>query len=210
MPDVPCFLITKTDRVRRKLRRYFSAPDWKQQICPIHGSMHNASAIVDVVPDTDQASGDSWPHDDPRWPKVCDCGQYNFTEQDHWQLFIEHLFRRDTGEEHTLREAPPGAMWYADWMIEGVDQSKHGNLYRGPDGHCLMVRCPDGHDWCVDSRCSNCTLPNDNIHKCWVRHGTPPNITVDKNGVTCAAGAGSILTPKWHGFLTSGVLSEHR
>jgi hypothetical protein len=31
-------------------------------------------------------------------------------------------------------------------------------------------------------------------------------LTVDKNGDTCAAGAGSILTPAWHGFLRNGEL----
>jgi len=30
--------------------------------------------------------------------------------------------------------------------------------------------------------------------------------TVDKNGDACAAGAGSILTPTWHGFLQNGEL----
>jgi len=57
----------------------------------------------------------------------------------------------------------------------------------------------------IDSRASNCTLPDDNVHKCWVRHGEAPNFTVDKNGATCAAGAGSIQTSNWHGFLRNGV-----
>ncbi len=41
-------------------------------------------------------------------------------------------------------------------------------------------------------------------HKCWIRHGTPPDLTVDKNGVTCNAGAGSILVGDYHGFLVNG------
>jgi hypothetical protein len=106
------------------------------------------------------------------------------------------MFRRsDNGEMTTLGNAPVGAMWYADWM--GI---------KGPDGHCLVVRLPGGHDWMVDGRCSNCTLPNDNEHQCWVRHGEPPNVTVDKNGLTCGAGAGSIQIPGWHGFLRNGEL----
>ena len=45
-------------------------------------------------------------------------------------------------------------------------------------------------------------------HKCWVRHGDPRTgiVTVDKNGVTCGAGAGSIATRGWHGFLREGML----
>lgn len=198
-------MLNPTNRIRRELRRYGgSVGDWTQKVCPKWGYYHNASTFLDVVEDTDKTN--DWPRNDPRWPTTCDCGEYNFTEKDNWQLFTEHLYRRDTGEEYTLRKAPPGAMWYADWLTEGRPAS--GNLYRGPDGRCLVVVCPDGHQWMVDSRCSNCTLPDDNIHKCWVRHGTPPNITVDKNGVTCAAGAGSIQTPTWHGFLRNGVLTQ--
>jgi len=78
----------------------------------------------------------------------------------------------------------------------------------GPDGRTLIVRCPDGHDWIIDSRASNCTKKDDNAHWCWVRHGKPEDGTlhVDKNGNTCAAGAGSIDTGKWHGFLHNGEL----
>lgn len=109
--------------------------------------------------------------------------------------------RSDTGEVIPLCMAPAGAMWYADWMLE-----LGSSWWRGPYGHCLMVRVLENFDWCPDRRASNCTLPNDNDHKCWVRHGTPPNITVDKDGRTCSAGAGSIVAPDWHGFLRNGVL----
>lgn len=56
----------------------------------------------------------------------------------------------------------------------------------------------------------NCTMPDDTTHKCWVRHGRPEDgsLHVDKNGHTCGAGAGSIDTGKWHGFLHNGELVE--
>ena len=97
--------------------------------------------------------------------------------------------------------AEPGACWDAWWMPDN---------WKGADGIALMVRLPDGHDWHVDSRSSNCTRPDDNVHKCWVRHGDPRecHVTVDKNGDTCAAGAGSIQSPTWHGFLRDGHLVE--
>lgn len=41
--------------------------------------------------------------------------------------------------------------------------------------------------------------------RCWVRHGEPPIVTVNKDGLTCAAGAGSIGIGGgeryYHGFL---------
>ncbi len=92
-------------------------------------------------------------------------------------------------------------MWYADWMIHTPDQKK----FVGPDGHCLVVKTPGG-EWMVDSVAKNCTKPGDLDHKCWVRHGTVPNITVDKVGNTCAAGAGSIIAGHYHGFLRNGML----
>jgi hypothetical protein len=71
-----------------------------------------------------------------------------------------------------------------------------------------MVRLPNGRDWAIDGRATNCTRPDDHEHQCWVKHGEPPNITVDKDGNTCGAGAGSIQIGDWHGFLRDGMLVE--
>jgi hypothetical protein len=99
-----------------------------------------------------------------------------------------------------LRDAMPGAMWDADWMPD---------RFKGPDGRCLVVVCPDGYQWMIDGQASNCTRPDDSEHKCWVRHGEPPNITVDKNGNTCQAGGGSIGTSGYHGFLRDGSFTPN-
>jgi hypothetical protein len=164
---------------------------------------HNAQAFLDVIAGA-QTSGDLWDHADPRWPKACEgCGR-PFVDTDSWQLFARHLYcRADNAQEFTLDEAPIGAVWDADWLHE--DRS-----WCGPDGRSLHVKLPGGHTWCIDGRASNCTMPDDNVHKCWVRHGSPEDssLHVDKNGHTCAAGAGSIGIPGWHGFLHNGVLSE--
>lgn len=150
------------------------------------------------------------PRDDPAWPTKCEDCAYEFTAEDHWQRWTELLWERtDTGELRVLHQnaqapgapsAEPGASWDAWWMP----------FQRNPDGIYLMVRLPDGHDWTVDSRASNCTLPHDGEHRCWVRHGDPREckVTVDKDGLSCSAGAGSIASPKWHGFLRNGVLVE--
>ena len=113
--------------------------------------------------------------------------------------------RRDTGEKFKRKgEAPPGAMYYMPWIEELLDREVYAKRYhRGPDGRVLGVQTPGG-PWIIDSRCSNCTLPDDDKHACWVRSGEPPHITVGKNGTTCAAGAGSIICGSYHGFLRNG------
>lgn len=207
--NIKCFWVEPTDRVRLKLRRYVSGPK-----CPTnpHG-YHNAEFPLGERParfsESREDGGRSLDYWDwlepefvnhPNWPVCCACG-YQFTDADERQIFQELIYRRaDTGEETTLRDAPHGAMWDSWWF---------GDHYKGPDGIRLTVKLPpDGYDWLVDSRASNCTMPNDNTHKCWVRHGDPRtgNVHVDKNGHTCAAGAGSIATPRWHGFLHNGEL----
>lgn len=108
-----------------------------------------------------------------------------------------------------LPTAPAGAMWYATWYDELRYPQEPGSPYLAgrPDDGWLVVRLPNGHDWMPDMRASNCSMPADNDHRCWVRHGLPPNVTVDKAGArTCAAGAGSIGSGSYHGFLRGGQL----
>jgi hypothetical protein len=92
-----------------------------------------------------------------------------------------------------------GAMWYATWLPKGYVWSNETEAH-------LIVKTPGG-DWDIDNRASNCTLPDDKLHRCWVRHGKAPDVHVDKNGVTCNAGAGSIMIGNYHGFLHNGVLT---
>ena len=75
------------------------------------------------------------------------------------------------------------------------------------DGRHLHVVLPNNLPWDIDSRANNCTLPEDRHHRCWVRTGEPPRVSAGKAGYTCAAGAGSILSGGYHGFLTDGVLT---
>jgi len=204
-PPVKCFMVVSTNLVNRKLRRYATIPKGLPPCSAMPGeySYHNAFVALDIVPDvrsdrTHEASGYSWPHFDERWPKECACG-YVFKPEDDWQLFCESIWESETGEQWTLRDLPPGAMYDADW-IHGRDN------WCGEDGKALQVILPNKHVWHIDGPCINCTRPND-PHKCWVRHGTPPVLTVDKNGNTCSAGGGSIQAEDYHGFLRDGVLS---
>lgn len=190
---VKCFYLEPTDLDAIYLRRY-SHEDGQ---CAGRMSYHNAKARVEDRPDGDEIAVTEYA-DDPRWPTACSCG-YVFTEADVRQVFRDSIYRRsDTADLIPLRDAPPGAMWDATWMRD---------IWHGDDGRCLVVKLPNGNDWVIDSQCSNCTMPEDRgqkQHHCWIRHGEPPNITVDKNGVTCGAGAGSIQSGSYHGFLVNG------
>jgi hypothetical protein len=220
MTPIKIFWIEPTDRERQWLRRFqFDS----KKACA--GSTSGCDAMfeigeADVLYTSDgyidgtSAARKMPPRDDPRWPKHCAaCGQ-PFDDKDEYQLHGKQIYvRPDTGARFTLKDAPPGAVWDAWWM----HQRKRGEAAPAPgvghmlgdDGRSLTVRLPDGHDWMIDARASNCTLQNDDTHHCWVRHGKPEDGTlhVDKNGHTCAAGAGSIQTPKWHGFLHHGMLT---
>lgn len=204
---VDCYVVVPTGRVLVGLRRYTprTGTAWT---CA--DSYHQALRIIgetDGVP-SEKLGGIwcsperydwSWPgHGDPAWPTTCDQCDYHFSDDDEWQQCIDVLWERpDTGQRATLRDFGPGAMWDADWYP-----------WKGPDGRCLVVKCPNGQEWVIDSRASNCTMPDDTAHRCWVRHGQPPHVTVDKNGLTCAAGAGSIQAGDYHGFLRDGKFTD--
>ncbi|HXF71498.1 MAG TPA: hypothetical protein VNO79_02680 [Actinomycetota bacterium] len=181
---IRCFMLEPTGRERLSLRRYSARS--KGGPCPGEMGYHDARAVIGEARDEGEPIGDTHPHDDPRWPSACACG-YVFAPDDHWQLFREDIYRRaDTGEEVTLGEAPPGAMWYADWMGR-----------RGPDGHCLAVKLPGGFDWLVDYPAMGTDQP-------WQRTGTPPDVTASPS-IGVPDGHGGY---RYHGFLRAGWLEE--
>lgn len=218
-PATPTFWLDRTDQVAIGLRRYtHSRPGTDGHGCDTgyHSALTYTGTAPAVFRDSEDgpvlAARPATDHGDPRWPTACTaCGHEFGADEGEWQDWQDLLYRRaDTGEVVTLRTlpaggdaptpAPPGAMWDAWWMPD---------WWRGPDGIVLMVRLPNGHDWIVDHEASNCTRPGDRTHRCWVRHGDPRSgqVHVDKDGDTCAAGAGSIQAGDYHGFLHHGVLS---
>jgi len=102
------------------------------------------------------------------------------------------------------RNLPPGTLYWAPWAHLRLGHCLYWDNCRGPHLHVVL---PNGLHWDIDSRASNCARPHDRRHRCWVRHGDPPMVTVDIQGETCAAGAGSILVGDYHGFLRDGVLT---
>lgn len=219
---VKVFWLYETSDVRVSLRRYRSVE------CPSGKSYCDASVVI-----VERAPASEWgvTYDDgsyrslsdlilpfdPRWPLACAACGTPFVEDDPRQVNPSHLYSgspdQRTQQLFTLRDAPAGAMWDAEWMPD---------WYKGADGICLMVRLPNGSDWCVDSEASNCTAParekrddgrtylTERTHYCWCRHGDPRTgeIHVDKNCTTCQAGAGSIQSGNWHGFLHNGYLTQ--
>lgn len=194
-----CFMIEPTNLFEESLRRFvFSSAAHSK--CPHFHGYHNASVVIGQQERSERFGygADDFDHTSPLWPKACACG-YVFHDDDEWQHNLENLFRdtRD-GSLYLLRDAPPGAMYYAWWL---------NDTFPGPDGQCLAVILPNKREWLIDSVASNCTMPEDKVHRCWVREGTPPKVTVSKNGLTCGAGAGSILAGDYHGFLQNGFLT---
>ena len=103
-------------------------------------------------------------------------------------------------------DSGPGALFYVNHDPD--DGCFFG--WENCDGSHLTCVLPNGHQWSIDQRASNCGRREDKTHRCWVRHGDPEKgepVHVDKNGDTCTAGAGSILAGDYHGFLHNGRLT---
>lgn len=117
----------------------------------------------------------------------------------------------ETGQRVESQDLPCGALYAVD--RDGATDP-NGWPPVGYDGLSVACVCRWGdwvHHWYIDYRASNCTMKDDDEHRCWVRHGTVGDrVTVDKNGKTCGAGAGSFFmgpNNEWHGFLRDGVMA---
>ena len=207
---IKVFLLSPIDLYQPSLRRYTLS----DRTC-VDGSYHDADVVCPELqctlyqlPDGEVVHGDVFAHSYHNWPTKCDKCDYVFKDTDEWQFRPERLYMTiGSSIQFTLGKAPPGAMYYASWF---EDRNLKDFMWVSPhDKRALMVVLPGGHHWHVDGTANNCTLPDDTVHKCWVRSGSVEHasVHVDKNGNTCAAGAGSIVVPGWHGFLHNGYLT---
>ncbi len=131
-----------------------------------------------------------------QWPNVCDkCGALVPNENINKQVFSSVKYDTPSGE------LEPGNLFWNTWYPDNMFWDNHSWPH-------LMAILPNGYEWCIDSRASNCGMPDDRTHRCWVRHGEVPNIHVDKNGNTCNAGAGSIWIEDYHGYLHNGEFTN--
>lgn len=189
---------------------------WEVPGKPCHEpwSYHNAMTYLgssDILVDN-KLGGEAWDYaeSDPRWPTHCEhCGE-PVPAPDAGLKLNYQIFR--TSRFNTASRKPEsGDMYY-------VHHDGDCYYWDNCDGNHLEVILPNGWTWDVQSRASNCTRREDKTHRCWVMHGDPETgiVHVDKSGDTCAAGAGSIIAPKygnnpaWHGFLDQGWLCTQR
>jgi len=127
----------------------------------------------------------------------CDCEDEWCTEKSTWRV---------SSGLTTIWDTPSGALEPGCLYFEQPSDYEHWcpGKWSNCDQRHLHAVLPNGHYWDIDSRASNCGSPQDFTHRCWVRHGEPPMVHVDKNGQTCTAGAGSIAAGDYHGFLHNG------
>jgi len=183
-----------------------------QNTCPNaygrgHSGGHNATAVIrdylfpEAVPESFGEEGD-FPEE--AWPTKCDhCGAPvppsstpsevgQSGEIVNRQVSSSKLFDTPSGRPE------PGDVYWSDSHEPG-----HCWAWDNCDGRHLRGVTPNGVDWDVCGRASNCTMREEKTHRCWVISGSPEDGTlhVGKGGHTCAAGAGSIAVDGWHGFL---------
>lgn len=191
MTAITCFLLTPTLRARRSLRRYQPGP------CGAGGpySYHNAHGpALDNSSDPEEVSiTDSRPpkgYEAHAWPEKCEICGAAFGEGSTFQVQIDRLYQASDGRGvFTLKDAPHGAMWFADWLT-GHHRGNYHRTQRG-DGPHLIVKTPGG-EWDIDA-------PSSNGPDGWTRTGEAPNITARP----------SIVMPNgYHAFLTAGVLEQ--
>lgn len=162
--------------------------------------LHSARKYLPRMRHEEQPIG--WPPiTDPCWPTKCDLCDFEFTTDNSMpHSGANHIYKRqDTGE--IVERFTVGAVY---------DQKGYHDYRTGADGRSLVCVVPGGHPWFIDGRANNCTEPTDDKHRCWVRTGKPEDgtLSVGKGGRTCKAGAGSIDTGQWHGFLRNGKLVD--
>jgi hypothetical protein len=170
---------------------------------------HNAIKLIRDVPEFEawKAFGQVEDYPPAQWPTNCtDCGAPVPEDSRPMELgesgFIVHHQVFTTALYNTASGRPePGD------LFESRQHDGHEcHFWDNCDGVHIWSILPNGDHWDIDSRASNCTMREDRTHRCWVRTGSYKDGTIDvhKNGHTCAAGAGSIAVPGWHGFLRNG------
>ena len=189
---------------RAWLRVYWDGP------CPNASKQGMESIHEGMLLLGDSPGLDDWDHwgkeedyPDARWPQECiGCGIPVPTRVSR-QVFTRRRYATASGSPE------PGDLFFERRAEgdEGVGKYPCWAGWTNCDGNHLLCVLPSGQKWDCDSRSSNCALPQDTTHRCWVR-GDPRAgpLTVGKGGNTCKAGEGSIQVEGYHAKLTDGVL----
>jgi len=157
-----------------------------------------------------ELGGDPSDHPAQCWPDHCDaCGAARPAglPSHAFQVFHSRLYEAPDRTIVEERAMSPGDCFHSTWTHD----DKTGACWYWDD--CsephLNVVLPHGGSWDVMSRANNCDRKEDRRHRCWCAHGDPSRgelVTVDKVGVTCGAGGGSILSRGYHGVLQRSIL----
>lgn len=207
---------TKQIGLRGGLRAYTQTAEDPDARCPGPLGYHNAlgplhdvldAGLVGIVTKEMQArhfgTVESALRDGRPFPMKCDaCDHvFDYAGKIERQVWTERLYDTPSGKPE------PGSAYWSDWMHNDDGSCPIWDNCGGPRGH-LFVILPNGDHWNAYGRAQNCTLKDDRLHRCWVLSGSLEggDLTASKNGLTCSAGAGSIASEGWHGFLVKGEL----
>jgi Family of unknown function (DUF6527) len=181
---VPLRIAEPTGRYRRSLRRYLYSSQAKCQA----GGYCDGSSDIGTVTELEHVRqrADDWPHDDPRWPEMCEHCRHPFPDLAGWQRNDDAIYRLPEGDEFVFRRslgmcAPPGTIIRADWYDE----------YAGQPGESWLVALPDGGDWLTTQAASGGGY--------WTVTGTAPALTATPS-IWHNSPHG------WHGWLRDGFL----
>lgn len=189
-----CFVVERSDFVRRSLRRYGVAGSTCPTTFPGSMTYHNAEVVTDpelpaVIHPPVGRMPDAEEMEDARWPKICACG-YAFHPEDHWQVNLDALYGgAPDGNRYRLRDLPPGAIWRADWL-----EQIHDNPYADPFGRAWALMMPCGIEWMIYGHSSGDAGQKGPK---WDVRGTVPNITVRPS---------INLMGRYHGFVENGIV----
>lgn len=186
---IPLFIAEPTGTCILRLRRF----RYRREGEPPHH--HDATVTIgenvtdtSLQPDgTRYTPGDLVPHDDPRWPATCSCGE-PFRSADEWQVNEVPWYAGD-GQRFAWGigswDGPPGAMIRAEWR----DQEGRPPAW--------IVFLPNRTYWCTNDRA---TGEGNQLGPYWDVTGTAPALTVmpSINDTNPAR--------PWHGWIRDGEL----
>jgi Family of unknown function (DUF6527) len=183
-----------TGTCRLALRR-FRLRDEDGRLRDPGGHFHDAMVVIDENAASTRGEdghrevrGDRVPHDDPRWPASCLCGE-PFRDDDEWQCPELDWFEGSGGRFAWgigSWDGIPGAMIRAKWRdIDG----------RPP---AWVVFLPNGTTWCTSDRAA---ADGNAVGPYWEVTGTPPLITVSPSIDDRNPGR------PWHGWIRSGEMT---
>ena len=189
MSVIKCFWTEPSDFCRVRLRRYrykaetpCVASTGSRVSCEasviIHQRALRSAWVEDLDNGCERGRDELVSDDSPQWPDRCEACGVPFGEDSIKQVWAETLYTGAPDERPFVVREAPPG---AMWHLKWWPSNN-------PDGISLAVMLPDGVDWHVDDGR-------------WTRTGDP------RKPETLTVRA-SIRSPRYHGYLTNGVLES--